>query len=157
VAGTAPRDLDGRPAASARVCPAYVAGIFDGALGRRRARRRDDASEGRLDAAQRLAAQRPRHDDGPLPPLRRPHDARDDRRRSRLPHRAARETNGSAAARRLGAVLCDPAIEIVAMGSCRTICPDRSTIAEFGEAHGLPREATRRRRDGVTGIRGTLR
>ena len=91
MAGTASRDLDGRPPASARVRTAYVAGFLDGQLGRRRARRQDDASESGLDAAQRLAAQRPRDDDRPLPPLRRPHDARDDRRRSRLLDRAARE------------------------------------------------------------------
>ena len=91
LARAAPRDLDGRAPASARLRRAHLAGFLDGQLGGRRPGREDDASEGGLDAPQRFAAQRPRDDDRSLPPLRRPHDARDDRRGSRVLERTARE------------------------------------------------------------------
>ncbi len=51
-------DLDGRTAASARHGRAHVDGLLDGRVGRQHAEGDDDASEGRLVAAQRRRAQR---------------------------------------------------------------------------------------------------
>ena len=50
--------LAGRPAASARIRATHLGRLLDGPLGRRHAHGRDDASQGRLDSAQRRRAQR---------------------------------------------------------------------------------------------------
>ena len=90
VDAAAPQDLHGRPPAPVAECAAQLAGIFDGRVGRRHAQGDDDAPEGRLGAAQRLAAQRQSDARRVLHSQRELPDARHRRDGSRLSDRAAR-------------------------------------------------------------------
>ena len=91
VDGAAARDLDGRPSASAGLRSAHLAGLLDRPMGRQRARRRDQPPEGRVDAAQRPRAQRPRADDRAVLPPRRSAHAHLHHRGPGVSDRAARQ------------------------------------------------------------------
>ncbi len=82
------RALAGRPAASAGVRAAHLGRLLDGALGRRRAHRGDDAFQGRLAAAQRRRPQRHGDDDRALHAARRRADGRDRRATTRCTSRS---------------------------------------------------------------------
>ncbi len=70
VAGATARHLDGWSSTPAGIRCAYVAGIFNGPMGRQRAGREDDAPQGGVDSPQRVAHHRPGDDDRALHPAR---------------------------------------------------------------------------------------
>ncbi len=94
LAGPGADHLDGRPAASARVRRAYLAGIFHRQMGRRYSHRDHHASQDRLDPAERHSAQRSRDAHRTLDPPRRPADTGQHRERSGISHGAVHPLDG---------------------------------------------------------------
>ena len=121
-----PCDLSRRPSASAGRRAAHLGRLLDREVGRRHAHRHRHASEGRVSAPQRPAAQRQGDADRALDPQRRLPDGDDDRHRSGVPHRAVRPHDrlrartATSRCRRIRAASCRKSI--ARRARCRTSC-----------------------------------
>ena len=127
-----PDDLDGRPAASAGIRAAHVAGILDRQVGRRHPHRLHHAHQAGVDPAQRRAEQREVHDDRALHPARQHHDAPRAVDRPGVPDRAAvaqrgvRAATSAASATGSGRASTSTRSSIVRTAPCRTTCRARA-------------------------------